>query len=87
MNEEQVLAAIKEKTGLTDEQVDKVNEIIENTLVIGKNNKDKIIAGIKEKLGFDDEKAEGIYDAAMGVFAGGIANKVREMFGGEDDED
>jgi hypothetical protein len=81
MNEEQVLAAIKEKTGLSDEQVNKVNEVIENTLVIGRNNKDKIIAGIKEKLGFDDAKAESIYEAVMGVLAGGIADKVKEMFG------
>ncbi|MBP5656333.1 hypothetical protein J6X15_01985 [Candidatus Saccharibacteria bacterium] len=81
MNEEQVLAAIKERTGLSDEQVDKVNEVIEEHFIIGKDNKDKIIAGIKEKLGFDDGKADSIYNAVMGILSEGIANRVNEMLG------
>ena len=87
MNEEQVLAAIKEKTGLSDEQVDKVNEVIEEHFIIGQNNKEKIIAGIKEKLGFDDEKADGIYNAVMSVLGQGIMNRVKEMFAQEGKEE
>ncbi len=81
MDEEQVLAAIKEKTGLSDEQVDKVNEVIDEHFILGKDNKDKIVAGIKEKLGIDDARADEIYDAVMGIIGGGIVNKVKEMLG------
>ncbi len=81
MDEEQVLAAIKEKTGLSDEQVDKVNEVIDEYFILGKDNKDKIVAGIKEKLGIDDARADEIYDAVMGIIGGGIVNKVKEMLG------
>ena len=79
MDEEQVLAAIKEKTGLSDEQVDKVNEVIDEHFIIGKDNKDKIVAGIKEKLGIDDAKADEIYNVVMGIIGNGIVNRVKEM--------
>ena len=80
MKEEQILAAIKEKTGLSEEQVDKVNQVIEEHFIIGKNNREKIIAGIKEKLGFDDAKADEIYNAVMGILGNGIMDKVKEFF-------
>lgn len=81
MDEEQMLAAIKEKTGLSEEQVDKVNEVIEENFIIGKENKDKIVAGIKEKLGIDDARADEIYNAVMGIIGNGIIDKVKSMLG------
>lgn len=80
MNEEQVLEAIKDRTGLSDDQVDMVNQVIEEHFIIGKNNREKIIAGIKEKLGFDDAKADEIYNAVMGILGNGIMDKVKEFF-------
>ena len=89
MNEEQVLEAIKDRTDLSDDQVDMVNEIIEENLDItdDANGKETIIGKIKEKLGFDDDRATEIYRTVMGVLGEGIAKRVQEMLVKEEGEE
>lgn len=82
MNKTRVLAAIKEKTGLSDEQVSKINDVLDEHFIIG--NKDKIKAGLMDKLGVDEAKADEIYNAVMSVFGEGIADKIKHPFKKED---
>ncbi|MCR5572896.1 MAG: hypothetical protein K6F57_03940 [Candidatus Saccharibacteria bacterium] len=89
MNEEQVLEVIKDRTDLSDDQVDMVNEIIEENLDItdDANGRETIIGKIKEKLGFGDDRASEIYRTVMGVLGEGIAKRVQEMLVSEEGEE
>lgn len=87
MNEEQILAAIKKETGLLDEQVDQIGEIIEKEYDIDGSNKEKIISGLKDKLGLEGEKAEEVYESVMRALARGVTSKLKEMLDEDEDED
>ena len=86
MNEEQILAVIKKETGLSDEQVDQIGEIIEKEYDIDGSNKEKIISGLKDKLGLEDERAEEVYESVMRALARGVTSKLKEMLDEDEDE-
>ncbi len=80
MNKEDFIKKLSEKTGISIEQCGIVNEILEKIPLIGEENKDKIINEIKTRLNLPDEAVDGIYNAAAGILAGGIGEKIKSFF-------
>ncbi len=83
MNKADVLKKIQEKTGLDQNQCKKINEIIENHFIIGKDNKMKIMKDLEEKLHFDSKKANEIYEMVMQILSSGIKDKLKNPFKGK----
>ena len=81
MDFEKIKATVKEKTGLTDEQCQKVGDIFKgNFNPADANNRATIVGLLKDKLKLDDGKANGVYDAVVNAFSslGNVANEAVE---------
>jgi hypothetical protein len=88
MDFEKIKATVKEKTGLTDEQCQKVGEIFTgNFNPADEKNRETIVGLIKDKIKLDDDKANGVYDAVVNAMSGlgdaanNVVNKVKGFFG------
>ena len=84
MNKRDMIEKIKEKTGLNDEQCNKINDVLDNHFIIGKNNKEKIVSDIAQKLNIDEEKADDIYNKVMSIIGSGIKDKLKNPFKSND---
>ena len=80
MNKTDFLISLKEKTGLSEEDCLKVNDVVDETFIIGKKNKEKMINAFKEKLNIDAAKANEIYEVTMSIISSAIKNKIRHPF-------
>ncbi len=79
MDKDQIIAAIKEKVELPEGLAEKAAGLLDGQSLVGK--KDDIIKILTEKLKIDEGKANEIYNAVAGFLAGGIAEKVKGLFG------
>ncbi len=61
-----------EVTGRSEDDCKKINEILNNTFLIGKNNKQKMMDQFCEALKIDKEQADELYNQCMGVIVKGI---------------
>lgn len=77
MNIEEIVKTIKEKVHLDDDMAKKAGEAIKN---INFSDKNSMIETLK-KVGISEDIANKIYDAISGALAGGIADKVKGLFG------
>lgn len=80
MNKTEFIKELSKRTGYDEEMCTKINEIVEDTFIFGKNNKEKMIAKFTEKLGVDEAKANEIYENVSGLIAGGIKEKLKHPF-------
>lgn len=84
MNKEGFIKELASKTGLSEDLCNKVNEVLESTFLIGKNNKDKILNEICSRLNIPAEKASEIYNAATDILGNGILEKLKNPFKSQD---
>lgn len=84
MNKKGFIDALSKQTGYDMEKCSAMNEIIENTFLLGKKNKDKIIAEFQEKLQLDDTKAHQLYETAMEIISSEMKNKLKHPFRSQD---
>jgi len=80
MNKKEVLNLLKERTGLTEDECLKVNELIESNFIVGRKSKEKIISLLQENLCVDAKKVDDIYNAVMEIIASGIKEKLKHPF-------
>lgn len=80
MEENKVIDGLKEKLKYNDEKCLKINNIVENTFIFGKENKDKMISKFMEKLKVDEKEANVIYKTVMDIIGDAIINKVKHPF-------
>jgi len=80
MNKKEVLEKIKTALNCDDETVNKINEVIESTFLIGKNNKDSMIKKLMEKLNISSSDADKIYNKVMEIIGNGIKDKLKNPF-------
>ena len=83
MNKKQFIKKLSEKTGYDLEKCNLINNIIEETFIIGKNNKEKMIDKFQNNS-FSAEEAEKIYETSMEIIAGEIKNKLKHPFKDQD---
>lgn len=84
MYKEQFINELAAATKLSTDECTKINEILENNMIIGKKNKDKIINSIKEELNFTDDKADEIYETCMSIIGSEIKDKLKHPFRSQD---
>ncbi len=84
MNKSEFIEKLTELTGFKKEKCEKINEILENHFIIGKNNKDKIIDDLMSKLSLTKEECDDIYNKAMSLIATGLKDKIINPFKSKD---
>lgn len=77
MNIEEIIKTIKEKVHLDEDMAKKAGEAIKG---INFGDKNSVMENLK-KVGISEEIAGKIYDAISGAVTGGIADKVKGLFG------
>ena len=80
MNKTEFIKELSKITNLTEDKCKIVNDILENTFIIGKDNKDKILNKIKEKLNLTEEQVNDIYNKAMSIITKELKNKIINPF-------
>lgn len=84
MNKSEFIKELSKQTGYDEERCKKINDVIEDTFLIGKKNKEKMIASFIEKLGIDENEANKIYESAMQIIGSGVKDKLRHPFKSQD---
>ncbi len=73
---------LMKKTGLSQSDGEKVNEVMEANPLIG-GDIGNIISQIAQKLGIGEDKAKEIFEKAKEILSGGILDKIKNPFGGQ----
>ena len=81
MNKPEFIEKLVAQTGLSQEQCEKVNQILEEIPIIGKTNKEKMVAEFQRVLNLTEEKAEELYGDAASVISQGVKDKLKHPFG------
>ncbi len=84
MNKEEFIKELVKLTNLSEEKCTSINSILEDTFLIGKNNKEKLLSKFEEKLGMTKEEAENIYEKAMSILTNSLKDKLKHPFGGKE---
>lgn len=79
MDKTDFIAELVKKTGISNEEGIKVNEILEGNSLIG--NIGNIVSEIAAKLGIGEDKAKEILDKAKEIIGSGILDKIKNPFG------
>ena len=80
MNKTDFIKELSNKTGYNEDMCLQINNIIEDTFLIGKKNKEKMINDLKNKLNINEEEANKIYETAMNIISSEIKNKLKHPF-------
>ena len=80
MNKTDFIKELSNKTGYNEDMCLQINNIIEDTFLIGKKNKEKMINDFKNKLNINEEEANKIYETAMNIISSEIKNKLKHPF-------
>lgn len=80
MNKKAFIEELKNKTNYTKEQCNLINEVLDNTFLIGKKNKDKMIEQFIEKLNIDNDEANKVYETVMSIIGSNILDKIKHPF-------
>ena len=80
MNKTKFVEELVKKTGFDKDKCEKINNVLENNFIIGRNNKEKIKTGFIEKLSFDEKEADELYNTSMEIIAKALGNKITHPF-------
>ena len=80
MNNAEFIKELSQKTNISEEESVKIIEIIEENFLVGNKNKDNITELIMSELNIDGQKADEIYDVIGDILAGGIKDKIKNIF-------
>ena len=80
MNKKGFILKLKEKLNYDEEKCIKINEILEDTFLIGKKSKEKMIERFIEEINVDEEEANNIYETTMNIIGNEIKNKIKHPF-------
>lgn len=86
MNKSKVIEEIKNKLNVDGEVATKINNIVEETSIIGKKNKEKIINSFISELNVDETTANLYYETVMDILAAGLKDKLKHPFKNLDKE-
>lgn len=80
MNKSGFIKELSNKLGYEEEKCILINSVLDDTFLVGKNNKEKIIADLIEKVGVDAEEADKIYNTVMEIFKNNVKDKILHPF-------
>lgn len=77
MNKTDFIKELSNRTGYNENRCLQINNIIEETFLIGKKNKEKMINDFENKLSINEDEANKIYEIAMNIISSEIKNKLK----------
>lgn len=80
MNKKGFINALQNKLNYDEDKCIIINEILENTFLLGKNNKDILINEFISKLSVSEDEANRTYEVVMNILSSEIKNKIRHPF-------
>lgn len=80
MNKKDFINKLSLKTNIDLDKCEKINLIIEDTLLIGRKNKITMVTRFIDELGFSKSEAEKIYNISMEILAHGLKDKLLHPF-------
>ena len=81
MNKLDIISELTKKTGLSQSDGEKVNEVLEGNNLLA--NAGNIISQIASKLNIGEDQAKDILAKAKEILGGGIMDKIKNPFGGQ----
>lgn len=84
MNKNGFVKKLSELTGYDVNQCNKINDIIEDTFIIGKEGKERIIQRFKSELNFDEKQVNHLYQIVLNILKSEISNKLKHPFKSQD---
>ena len=61
-------------------QTGMINDVLEDTFILGREHKKNIINLLMERLNYTEEKANEIYDITSSIITNAIKNKIKHPF-------
>lgn len=80
MNKSDVIEKLKQELNYSEDQCVLINNIVEDTFLIGKKNKEKMIERFINELNIDELEANNIYEVFMSIIGNGIKDKLKHPF-------
>ena len=80
MNKSGFIKELSNKLGYEEKKCILINSVLDDTFLVGKNNKEKIIADLIEKVGVNAEEADKIYNTVMDIFKDNVKDKILHPF-------
>lgn len=84
MNKREFIKELSKQTGYSEEKCNTINNIVEDTFIIGKKNKDKLIEKFKEQINLDENEANELYETIRKIIGSEIKNKLKHPFKSQD---
>ena len=84
MNKTEFIDALAKKTGFSEAECTKINSILEDVFILGKNHKEKLVEKFEAELKLEKEKAEKLYEDAMGLIGSEVKDKLKHPFKSQD---
>lgn len=84
MNKSEFIKELSKQTSYNKERCNIINNIVENTFIIGKKNKEKIIEKFEKQINLDENEANKLYEIVMRIISTEIKNKLKHPFKSQD---
>ena len=80
MNKTEFIEELSKKINYSIEDCTRINSILEDNFLFGKNNKIKTITALMNNLNIDEEEGNRIYDITRSIISKAIKNKIKHPF-------
>ena len=80
MNKSKYIEELGKRTGYDKEKCSAINDVFEDTFIIGRKNKEKIIRKLIEQLNFSETEANDLYKISMDILSDAIKYKLKHPF-------
>ena len=84
MNKSEFIKELSKQTGYDEEKSILINNIIEDTFIVGKKNKKKIIEKFENQLSINENESDKLYELVMSILSCEIKNKLKHPFKSKD---
>ncbi len=80
MNKSGFIKELQKELNYDENRCVVINSIIEDTFLIGKNNKEKMVSRFIDELKVSESDANNIYEVAMSIISSNIKNRLKHPF-------
>ncbi len=84
MDKNMFLKELKKVTNYSDEECIKINDIVEDTFIVGRKNKDKMTDGLMKSLGISYDDADELYNTVISILVNRVKDRVKHPFKNDD---
>ena len=84
MIKSEFIKELSKQTSYNEERCNTINNIVEDTFIIGKKNQEKIIEKFEKQINLDENEANKLYEIVMRIIGTEIKNKLKHPFKSQD---